>query len=193
MMRVFLVDDHPLFRQALAATVHHIDEAIAVDQFETLADVRKVLQEGADAALILLDLQLPDSEGIAGLLALKAHHPDVPVAIVSAIQDRETVHTAAACGAAGFVPKSVSVSDLAIAIEALIKGETWFFDPGESEAMSDLTPHQTRILDCIHRGMMNKQIAYELGISEATVKYHVTGLFRKLGVQHRAQLTARTR
>lgn len=189
-MRVLLVDDHPLFRQALAATVYQIDATIVVEQFQMLEDVRRRLEEDADVALILLDLRLPDSQGIGGLLALKAHFPDVPVGIVSARDDAETVRTAMACGAAGFISKAVGTEELSAAIEALIGGEGWFVDSAGDDGQAGLTSGQMRIVEAVRRGLMNKQIAHELGLSEATVKYHLTGIFRKMGVLSRSQLLA---
>lgn len=186
-MRVILVDDHPLFRQALAATVRQIDPDGSIEQYETLADARAALVGDEADTLILLDLKLPDSQGIAGLLGLKAHAPGAIVAIVSASDDRETVQTAMACGAAGFISKAAGVEALTAAIETLHAGENWFAE-GADSARDPLTPAQARIVEGVHRGLMNKQIAYEMGISEATVKYHLTGIFRKLGVQTRAQL-----
>jgi len=191
-MRVLLVDDHPLFRAALAATVERVGYTASIEQCETIADLRARLDADPAATLVLLDLNLPDSTGIAGLLAIKARYPDLPVAIVSATDDGETVQTAQACGAAGFVSKAAGIDDLSAAIAALLAGESWFAGaPGETR--DTLTPTQARILDGVHRGLMNKQIAWELGLSEATVKYHLTGLFRKLGVQTRAQLLALAR
>ncbi len=192
-MKVFLIDDHPLFRQALAATLAQIAGARTVLQFETLRDAKAALSDDAAVALILLDLKLPDSAGIGGLLSLKAKYPDIPVAIVSASDDQETVQTTMACGAAGFISKSVGVDELSAAIEALLVGQCWFPGAGGEEAGLPLSDTQTRILDGVHRGLMNKQIAYETQLSEATVKYHLTGLYRRFGVQSRAQLTAMSR
>lgn len=191
-MRVLLVDDHPLFRQALAATVAQVRAEVPVEQFETLAAVRASLEQEPEAALILLDLKLPDSQGIAGLLALKAHYPDIPVAIVSASDSTEMILTAIACGAAGFVSKAVGVAELSAAVEALLAGESWFPESPESDNRPTLSASQSRILDGVHRGLMNKQIAFELGLSEATIKYHLTGIFRVIGVQSRAQLLTRS-
>lgn len=192
-MRVILIDDHPLFRQALAATLGQIAGARSVDQFETLRDAMAALVENASVALILLDLKLPDSTGIGGLLSLKAEYPDIPIAIVSASDDLETIQTTLACGAAGFISKAVGVDELSAAVESLLAGETWFPEARDQDLRVPITDTQTRILDGIHRGLMNKQIAYETGLSEATVKYHLTGLFRRFGVQTRAQLTAMAR
>ena len=191
-MRVILVDDHPLFRQALAATVSGVRAAIEVEQFETMTAVQQALDHEPGAALILLDLNLPDNAGITGLLSLKARFPETPIAIVSAQDDLETVQTALACGAAGFIPKAARLEELSAAIEALLHGESWFPEFDE-DSRSGLSLTQARILDGVQRGLMNKQIAYELGLSEHTIKYHLTGIFRKMGCQTRSQLLAITR
>jgi DNA-binding NarL/FixJ family response regulator len=191
-MNILLVDDHPLFRQAMAATINSVRDDIVVEQYETLAAVRRRLETQADIALILLDLKLPDSQGIAGLLSLKAHFPAVPIVIVSANDSSDTVETAIACGAAGFISKAAGMDELSAAIEALINGETWFPEPAAASGRRELSATQVHILDGVHRGMMNKQIAFELGLSEATVKYHLTSIFRVMGVQTRAQLVALT-
>jgi len=192
-MRILLVDDHPLFREALAATVAQIGPQVAIEQFETLAGVRAALDKDCEASLILLDLKLPDSQGVSGLLSLKAHFAEIPVAIVSANDDAETVQTAIACGAAGFVSKAAGIEELTAAVEALVRGECWFPDSSTEPGQPGLSNTQARILDGVHRGLMNKQIAWELGLSEATVKYHLTGIFRKMGVLTRAQLLALAR
>ncbi len=192
-MKVLLIDDHPLFRQALAATLAQLAGARTVLQFETLRDAKAALSEDAAVTLILLDLKLPDSAGIGGLLSLKAEYPNIPVAIVSASDDPDTVQTTLACGAAGFISKAVGVDELSAAVEALLAGQSWFPDNGDEQAGIPLSDTQTRILDGVHRGLMNKQIAFETQLSEATIKYHLTGLYRRFGVQTRAQLTAMSR
>ena len=189
-MRIILVDDHPLFRQALATTVSQIGPEVRVEQFETLMAVRESLGRSRVADLVLLDLKLPDSSGVSGLLALKAQFPEIPVAIVSANDDQETVRTAMACGAAGFISKAVGIQELTAAVEAMARGESWFQERSCDDNAVPLTNTQARILDGVHRGLMNKQIAGELGLTEATVKYHLTGLFRRMGVMNRAQLLA---
>lgn len=192
-LRVLLVDDHPLFRQALAATVAQIAPGLGIEQYDTLAAARRALDGDGRKALVLLDLKLPDSQGVTGLLGLKAHAPAASVAIVSATDDAETVLTARACGAAGFVSKAAGVEELSAALESLFAGEPWFVSLDHDTAREPLTPTQGRILDGVQRGLMNKQIAYELALTEATIKYHLTGLFRRFGVQTRAQLLAAMR
>jgi len=190
-MRILLVDDHPLFRQALAMTVAQIGPDTIIEQHETLAACSASLAIDSNVALVLLDLKLRDSSGVSGLLALKAQFPAVAVAVVSASDDPETVNTATACGAAGFISKSVGIAELTAAVETLAQGQSWFPDWANESDSLPLSNTQARILDGVHRGLMNKQIAWELGLSEATVKYHLTGIFRRMGVMTRAQLIAR--
>lgn len=187
-MRVVLVDDHPLFRQALAATVRQIEPELAIAEFETLGEARAALAAYPGPALVLLDLKLPDSQGVAGLLALKAEAAHAMVTVVSATDDADTVLTVQACGAVGFISKAASVDELCAAMETLLAGDNWFPEIDAGAGRETLTAVQARVFEAVHRGLMNKQIAWEIGISEATVKYHLTGIFRKLGVQTRQQL-----
>jgi DNA-binding NarL/FixJ family response regulator len=193
MKRVLLVDDHPLFRQALAATVHHIDRDIEVEQHGSLTAVRAALAERPAPDLILLDLNLADCSGMVGLPALKGAYPDIPIAIVSANDDPEMVNNAVICGAAGYISKAVGVSELTAAIQALLNGEEWFEQDIPVNGRDALTSTQVRILDGVQRGLMNKQIAYEVGVCEATIKYHLTNIFKRMGVQTRSQLLALSR
>ncbi|MBC2666118.1 response regulator transcription factor [Novosphingobium flavum] len=190
MKRVLLVDDHPLFRQALAATVQRINKDITVEQYGSLASVRVALEEHPAPDLILLDLNLADCSGMVGLPALKGAFPDIPIAIVSANDDPEMINNAIICGAAGYISKAVAVTELSAAIECLLEGEEWFEQDVAPGGLETLTPTQMRILDAVQRGLMYKQIAFEVGICEATVKYHLANIFKRLGVKSRAQLLA---
>lgn len=192
--RVLLVDDHPLFRQALAATIRMIDDTIAIEQFETLGALTQALGHTAASndrvALILLDLALPDCQGIAGFLSIRSRVADIPVAIISASDDPATVRTVATCGATGFISKGAGIDELTAAIRELLAGQRWFSQSAATPERGPLTSTQARILDGVHRGLMNKQIAAELNLTEATIKYHLTGIFRSLGVETRSQLLA---
>ncbi|MBC2665509.1 response regulator transcription factor [Novosphingobium flavum] len=185
-----LVDDHPLVRQALALTVAAIDPAVTVEQLEAVKEAEASLERDPGEALVLLDLHLPGQSGMEGLMRIKGRFPQVPVAIVSGDDDSATVLSAQACGAAGFISKTASRSSLITALGALMAGQDWFPDQEEVQPQEQLTAAQTRVLDCIRRGLMNKQIAHELGMSEHTVKYHLGGIFRKLGCYSRAQLVS---
>ena len=187
--RIVVADDHPLFRQALVVAIGRAARDLVIEEHATLADLVAGLNRDPDAALALLDLKLPDSDGFGGLMNLRAAFPDLPVVIVSATEDPGTIRRALVCGAAGFIPKSTGLAELAEALRHLLDGEVWtppLFDRGPAEG-GPLSPAQARVFSALQRGLMNKQIAYELGVTEATVKAHLTSLFRKLGVQTRTQ------
>ena len=142
---------------------------------------------------------MPGVSGFSGLLTLRAEHADVPVVIVSASDDIATISRALGLGASGFVPKSASIDTIRNAIASVMKGDIWKPDGLEplheaDEEMADLiarlstlTPQQTRVLSMISQGLLNKQIAWELNVTEATIKAHITEIFRKLSVHSRTQ------
>ncbi|MEM1200929.1 MAG: response regulator transcription factor, partial [Pseudomonadota bacterium] len=149
--------------------------------------------------LILLDLKMPGVQGFSGLSYLRAQYPDVPVAVVSATEDPAVIRRAISFGASGFIPKSVPVDEMRGAVEQIFQGEVWVpetvdlasDEDGEIEQLiqrfATLTPQQVRVLMMLREGLLNKQIAYELTVSEATVKAHVSAILQKLGVDSRTQ------
>jgi len=190
---IVIADDHPLFRAALRAAVERAAPGAQVLETDSLAGALPLL----DARKVgrLLDLKPADSEGFLGLSQVRAEHPAVPVAVVSASEDAATVRRALALGATGFVPKSAGLEEMVEAFRALLAGDSWspaLSDDGPDEAalngrLARLTPSQPRILAGLREGRLNKQIAHDLGVSEATIKAHLTAVFRKLGVQNRTQ------
>jgi DNA-binding NarL/FixJ family response regulator len=191
--RVLLADDHPLFRDALCAAVSRIRPDFEISQVESLDGARRVLLNGP-VALVLLDLKLQDCEGLVGLLTLRAEFPQAPIVVVSASEDPATVSDAIATGALGFIPKSASMATMSTALEVILGGDVWTPEdlvlaaPSKAVlALASLSPAQARIIACLGRGLPNKLIAHELGITEATVKAHMTATFRKLGVVSRTQ------
>lgn len=123
--RVLLADDHPMFREALRAAVNRLRPDFLIDQADSLASARAVLQGDGEVELVLLDLKLPDSEGLAGLLALRAEFPRAPIIVVSATEDALTVNNAIAAGALGFIPKSASMAMMSDALGAILDGDVW--------------------------------------------------------------------
>lgn len=181
--RLLLADDHPLFRHALRTVIGCIRPDMVVDEVASLAEARARLA-AAPADLILLDLRLADCSGFTGLETLRAAYPAIPVVVISATEDQATIAAATRHGAAGFIPKSASFDDLRQRLGG------WLGPAGAGgAALGDvvISPAQARILARLRRGLLNKQIAYELGVTEATVKKHLTALFRKLGVNNRTQ------
>ena len=188
--RVAIADDHPLFRQALVSAIRRLRPDSIIDEYDSLGQLESALSEGR-VNLLLLDLKLPDCDGFAGLLRIKSFFEGARVAIVSATEDLDTIDSAMMFGAVGFIPKSTSVGLLGEALQTILSGKVWrppMLDAaaGASSGVA-LSPAQVRMLSALQRGLMNKQIAYELGVTEATVKAHMTSLFRKLGVRTRTQ------
>ncbi|WP_374469409.1 response regulator [Phenylobacterium sp.] len=194
MTGVLLADDHPLFRTALSTAVRRVRSDARILEASTLSGALDRLRETPAVDLVLLDLRMPDCDGFTGLLTLRAEFPAAPVVVVSASEDDETVRRALAFGASGFIPKSASLETMVEALETVLAGDAWApavpdpeRDDAAAERIASLTPAQLRILVGLRRGRLNKQIAYEIGVTEATVKAHMTAIFRKLGVLNRTQ------
>lgn len=192
--RVVLADDHPLFRDALRAAVSRVCQEFLIEEVDSLAKVRAALTKFDDVELVLLDLKLPDNEGIVGLVALRAEFPQVAVVVVSASEDIVTISNVVAAGAQGFIPKSASLSGISEGLQAVLDGDLWIPKSAvlvapsrDVTALASLSPAQARILPYLRNGLLNKQIAFQLGVTEATVKAHMTAAFRKLGVFNRTQ------
>jgi DNA-binding NarL/FixJ family response regulator len=193
MDRVIVADDHPLFRAALGSALARAAPGAVVEETPSHAGAREALARGP-VDLLLLDLRLSDSEGFAGLAGIRSDYPTVPVVVVSASEDGATIARAMAFGAAGFIPKSATLAEMIEALTSIRAGDAWA--PATSEVaqgepiearIASLTPSQLRILIGLQEGRLNKQIAFDLGVTEATIKAHLTGVFRKLGVQNRTQ------
>jgi DNA-binding NarL/FixJ family response regulator len=194
MERVLLVDDHPLFRQALRTVIKAAKPQLTITEAGTLEGARAMLGEADHFALVLLDLKLPDSEGFSGLLQLRGEFPAIPIAIISTTEDATAIGRAIALGAAGYIPKSSSRAQITQALDALLAGEIWSPVSNATEqvpplvrSVASLSPAQLRILMGLRRGMRNKEIAFEMKVSEVTVKCYMTTMFRKLGVTNRTQ------
>jgi DNA-binding NarL/FixJ family response regulator len=197
--KFIIVDDHPLFRGALSQALQASFDDAHVQEAGSLDELTERLTAGGDIDLILLDLTMPGVHGVSGLLYLRAQHPEVPVAIVSASDDAGTIRHCLDCGASGFIPKSQPVERIREAIHSIMEGEIWLppdvdlSQPVVGEAtelvarLSTLTPQQVRVLMMLGEGLLNKQIAFKLNVSEATVKAHVSAILQKLGVDSRTQ------
>jgi DNA-binding NarL/FixJ family response regulator len=198
-VRIIVVDDHPLFRGALTQALHSAIDDARVDQAASLADLEALISDRIETDLVLLDLTMPGVQGLSGLLLLRAQHPDVPVVVVSAHDDPETIRKCMEFGASGYVPKSLSVEEIRAAVETVLGGGIWvpsdidLSRPVERDEddvvarLSTLTPQQVRVLMMLGQGLLNKQIAYQLGVSEATIKAHVSAILQKLDVDSRTQ------
>jgi DNA-binding NarL/FixJ family response regulator len=196
---IIIADDHPLFRGALRQAIASVMPKARVVEANGMDELNATLGQERDVDLILLDLTMPGVQGFSGLLSLRAQHPELPVVIVSANEEATVIRRAMEFGASGFIPKSVDVDSIGGAIEAVLAGDTWTPSDVDLSATEDketadlvrrlgtLTPQQVRVLTMLSEGLLNKQIAYELSVSEATVKAHVSAILDKLGVDSRTQ------
>jgi DNA-binding NarL/FixJ family response regulator len=196
---IVITDDHPLFRGALRQAIASVMPKARVVEASGMDELNATLGQERDVDLILLDLTMPGVQGFSGLLSLRAQHPELPVVIVSATEEATVIRRAMEFGASGFIPKSIDVDSIGGAIGAVLAGDTWTppdvdLNAAEDKETADLvrrlgtlTPQQVRVLTMLSEGLLNKQIAYELNVSEATVKAHVSAILDKLGVDSRTQ------
>ena len=199
MTTILVADDHPLFREALRGVVGRnipgaeLHEADNADGLYAMADAHP------DADLLLLDLNMPGAQGFSALVHLRGLHPQLPVVMVSAREEPAVVRRALDHGAMGFIPKSSNADALGAALRRVLDGDRFVPDiagaaPQTTQDEHDiaarireLTPQQFRVLQMLGSGKLNKQIGYELGVSEATIKAHMSAILRKLGASNRTQ------
>jgi DNA-binding NarL/FixJ family response regulator len=197
--RLVIADDHPLFRGALREAVTGLFDRAEIAEAGTFDEVAELLERDGDVDLVLLDLAMPGIRGFSGLMYLRAQYPAVPVIVVSANDDPVAIRRCMDFGSSGFIPKTLGVDQMREAIAAIIKGGVWTPPDVDLRAATDaataelmarmarLTPQQVRVLMMLSEGLLNKQIAYQLDVSEATVKAHVSAILQKLGVESRTQ------
>ncbi len=194
-----VVDDHPLFRDALTLAIKSTHPDATIKEASSIDIAKNMLDKGERYDLVLLDLSMPGVSGFEGFLELRSLDPKQPIVIVSALEDSRVIHEAVTLGAAGFIPKSARKQELAEAIETVMLGNLTLpknYQPPARDAsgtgdigvrLSSLTPQQLRVLTMLRQGLLNKQIAHELGVGETTVKAHVSEILRKLDVASRTQ------
>ena len=194
-----IADDHPLFRDALRQAVASVVASAKIDEAGSFEELTALLDLDSDVDLVLLDLTMPGISGFSGLIYLRAQFPAIPVVIVSASDDGGTIRQSLDFGASGFIPKRFGVDTLRDAITKVLGGDVWVPADTDLSSATDpelmrlrdrlvtLTPQQVRVLMMLSEGLLNKQIAYELGVSEATIKAHVSAILQKLGVESRTQ------
>ena len=196
--KIIITDDHPLFRKALLETLKEKLPDTQWLEAETVEGLDTLLAEHSDADLLLLDLNIPGAHGFNTLIHIRQHFPQIPVVVISAYEDNDTITKAMGYGASGFIPKSTAATTMFDAITQVLAGEIWTpvtlteQKPHASQSqiaanVASLTQQQYRILMMFAEGMLNKQIAYDLSVSEATIKAHATAIFRKLEVRNRTQ------
>jgi DNA-binding NarL/FixJ family response regulator len=198
-LSIIIADDHPLFRGALRQALSGLGDEIAIVEAGDFDATRKAAIDHPEADLMLLDLTMPGVSGLSGLIAFRAEFVSLPVVVVSASDDPATVRRVLDLGASGFIPKSASIDEIRAAVRCVLDGGVWTANMVEVDAETDsdiadlirrlqtLTPQQSRVLGMLAEGLLNKQIAYELSVSEATIKAHVSAVLQKLGVDSRTQ------
>jgi DNA-binding NarL/FixJ family response regulator len=205
MLRFLIIDDHPLFREALQLTVRLAFPDAEILEAGSIDDACQAIGGGRSVDVILLDLSMPGISGFDGLLTIRSRYPKVPVVVVSGLDDPRIVQEAIGYGAAGFIPKAVNKSILAEALSEVMRGSVYVPESLKlarpvrtrekadlASRIAELTPQQLRVLQMIRQGKLNKQIAYELGVGETTVKAHVSEVLRKLDVVSRTQAVIET-
>lgn len=200
-VRFLIVDDHPLFREALQLAIQSAYPASEIVEASSIAAAQQALTSEQPFDLLLLDLTMPGTRGFDGLIELRTARPKQPILVVSAHEDPRIIHEAMTCGAAGYISKSVKKRDLSEAIQDVMAGLVVLpkgYEPPPSDRstardsdlaarVASLTRQQLRVLQMVRQGMLNKQIAHELGVGETTIKAHVSEIMRKLNVVSRTQ------
>lgn len=196
---IIIVDDHPLFRDALRQALSGRFSGLTISEAGSLDGLASALEANSETDLVLLDLAMPGVKGFSGLMYLRAQYPEIPVVVVSATEDPYAIRRCIEFGASGFIPKSLPVEVIREAVKNVLDGAVWtppeidLSEAGDSETadlvarLATLTPQQVRVLMMLSEGLLNKQIAYKLSVSEATIKAHVSAILQKLGVDSRTQ------
>ncbi|QIL19536.1 response regulator transcription factor [Thermomonas sp. HDW16] len=199
MPTILIADDHPLFREAMRHAVGRILPDAVLHEADSADALYALVDANADADLLLLDLNMPGVQGYGALVHLRGLHPQLPVVVVSGREEPVVIRRALEHGAAGFIPKSSDSATIATALSRVLEGERWIppgvptgeaIQPEERDVarrLAELTPQQFRVLQMLATGQLNKQIAYALNVSEATIKAHMTAILRKLGASNRTQ------
>jgi DNA-binding NarL/FixJ family response regulator len=201
MLKFLIADDHPLFRDALKGALQSAFHGVSLIESDSLESTVSALRENRRISIVILDLTMPGCDNFYGLLRVRESYPTIPVLILSASDSAETISQVLAFGASGFVSKAAPVSDVKIAIETCLGGGHYIPDDMKDKVMAvdsdaqdiasklkELTPKQFQVLRHVKNGMMNKQIADTLNVTEATVKAHIGVIFKKLNVKTRTQI-----
>ncbi|MBV2128390.1 LuxR C-terminal-related transcriptional regulator [Arsukibacterium indicum] len=203
MAKLIVADDHPLFRNALINAISSTFVTKATIETDSFDSTCTALEQHPDTDLLLLDLHMPGNCGFLGLIQLRKNYPSLPIVVISASEDLDVIRRVIAFGASAYIPKSANPLDISTALNAVLAGELWvpanlqkavFQEQSTAEDLdlaakvAQLTQQQYKVLYYLTEGWLNKQIAYDLHISEATVKAHITAIFRKLNCTNRTQV-----
>ena len=198
--KAIVADDHPLFRSALKHALLSVlgDNILESANFDETLDL---LKSNPNIELVFLDLNMPGNQGLTGLTVLRNHYPDVLVVIVSAEERPDIIKKAIDFGSSGYIPKSTPLPIITQAVGQILEGQIWVPDDMLNKVkhldnsqyksfatrLEQLTPHQFKVLQLMADGLLNKQIAYQLQVSESTIKQHVSAVLSKLGFNNRTQ------
>ena len=206
MYKLLVVDDHPIFRQAIAGIIENEFKGSTIFQSESIQEAHQIIQEQGDLDLVLLDLNMPSTSGLSGLLELRNEYPTIPVVIISAENDKQQILQTISYGAVGFISKSSPVKQITESLTSIFAGNvclpsdiirTASDKPATKsnkefeilpEKMQLLTRKELIVLKYLTQGEANKYIAYEMNISETTVKSHVSSILKKLGATNRVKV-----
>lgn len=197
MYKVLIADDHPLFRNALSQVLSG-QLTMQVAESKDFASTIAALEADPDIDLVFLDLNMPGNNGLASISAIRVQFPNTLIIVVSAEEQESVITKCVQLGASAFIPKSLDLNEMCEAVNHVLEGQQWLpkdiqLNPNAGsgiasiEKLEQLTPHQLKVLALIADGLLNKQIAYELSISESTVKQHASAVLKKLGVYNRTQ------
>ena len=198
--KIIIADDHPMFRNALKQSISK-NYACEIIECESLESLKIDLKDHNYADLLILDLNMPGADGFSSLVYVHEKYPHLPVIMISANDKLDVIRTAKSFGALGYISKSANIETIRTAIAQVLQGDTFFPEELETsdttsnndellqltKGVADLTPQQYKVLQMLKQGLLNKQIAYDLEVSEATIKAHVTAIMRKLGANNRTQ------
>ncbi len=193
--RVLIVDDHPLTREGLALAARNAVPGATLHSVGSVAEGAQLLAGWPAWRMIVLDFVLPDAHGYVGFLTLQSLAPSTPIVIISAREDVGLVEAATALGAAGYLFKSRPLDEIAAGLRQIEGGVRLFPANIASDRsiaavrqrVADLSPAQLTVLLALADGRSNKRLAFDLSVTEATIKAHLTAIFRKLGVTNRSQ------
>ena len=200
-LRLLLADDHEMVRLAMRYALASLSDSIVWREASNAEQVRAILDVEPELDLAIVDLRMPGAEGIEWIRSLRTKYPSLPLLVISATEDSALVRALIGCGVAGFIPKSDSPAVILQAVRLVLAGGTYAPLRLLSDRMSGsthelehagptmagLTPRQREVLGQLARGLPNKRIARELGLSESTVKVHLLAIYRVLAVRNRTE------
>jgi DNA-binding NarL/FixJ family response regulator len=197
-LKILVADDHALFREGMRHVLSQLADDVEIVEANDCAQALDAVESNGDIALVLLDLSMPGPHGFAALETLTREHPALPIVVLSGSENRTDMQRALDTGAMGFVPKSATAPVMLSALRLVLAGGVYVppelvqAAPAEVNISAPppapiLTPRQLDVLAGMFEGKRNKVIGAELGLSEATVKAHISAVFRALGVNNRTQ------